>query len=33
LEGSKAAFAKGEHVKQTKEAELGRMLQKNDAVR
>jgi Flp pilus assembly protein TadD len=32
VEGSKEAFAKGEHVKQTKEAELGRMLQKKDTL-
>jgi len=33
LEGSAAAFAKGAQVKQTKEAELGKMLQKKDGVR
>ena len=31
--GSKEAFAKGEQVKQTKEAELGRMLQKKDSIK
>ena len=30
VEGSKAVFAKGEQVKQAKEAELGRMLEKKD---
>src|ERR1017187_2073684 len=33
VEGSKEAFAKGEQVKQAKEAELGRMLQKKDTVK
>jgi Flp pilus assembly protein TadD len=33
LEGSKEAFAKGEQVKQVKEAELGKMLQRKDTVK
>jgi hypothetical protein len=33
LEGSRQAFAKGAQVKEAKEAELGKMLQKKDAVK
>jgi hypothetical protein len=33
MEGSKAAFARGQQVKEAKESELGKMLQKKDGAK